>query len=54
MSCNRACSTASCYGPVLSAQELERCLQTLAALRPAPEYVVLSGSFPPGTDGLLR
>lgn len=37
-------------GPVLSAQELERCLQTLAALRPAPEYVVLSGSFPPGTD----
>lgn len=37
-------------GPVLSAQELERCLQTLAALRPAPEFVVLSGSFPPGTD----
>lgn len=37
-------------GPVLSAQELERCLQTLAALRPAPAYVVLSGSFPPGTD----
>ena len=36
-------------GPVLSAQELERCLQTLAA-RPAPGYVVLSGSFPPGTD----
>lgn len=35
-------------GPTLSAQELQRCLDGLAALRPAPLFVVLSGSFPPG------
>jgi 6-phosphofructokinase 2 len=35
-------------GPTLSEQELQRCLDSLAALRPAPAYVVLSGSFPPG------
>jgi len=35
-------------GPALAEQELQRCLATLAALRPAPAYVVLSGSFPPG------
>lgn len=37
-------------GPTLSAQELQQCLDSLAALRPAPVYVVLSGSFPPGAD----
>jgi len=37
-------------GPTLSAQELQQCLDSLAALRPAPAYVVLSGSFPPGAD----
>lgn len=37
-------------GPTLSAQELQRCLDSLAALQPAPAYVVLSGSFPPGVD----
>src|SRR3546814_239029 len=35
-------------GPTLSAQELQRCLDSLAALQPTPDYVVLSGSFPPG------
>ncbi|MCQ4294981.1 1-phosphofructokinase family hexose kinase [Pseudomonas stutzeri] len=35
-------------GPTLSAQELQRCLDGLAALQPAPLFVVLSGSFPPG------
>ena len=35
-------------GPSLAAQEIRHCLDTLAALQPAPAYVVLSGSFPPG------
>ncbi|EWC40289.1 hexose kinase [Pseudomonas stutzeri] len=35
-------------GPSLAHQELQRCLDALAALRPTPAYVVLSGSFPPG------
>lgn len=35
-------------GPTLSAEELQRCLEGLAALQPAPLFVVLSGSFPPG------
>ncbi|EME01716.1 hexose kinase [Pseudomonas stutzeri] len=35
-------------GPVLTPEELQRSLDTLVALRPAPQYLVLSGSFPPG------
>ncbi|MCQ4324555.1 phosphofructokinase [Stutzerimonas stutzeri] len=35
-------------GPSLAAEELQRCLDTVAALHPAPQYLVLSGSFPPG------
>ena len=46
-------------GPSLSADELTRCLDALASLDPAPRYLVLSGSFPPGValtfyDDLLR
>ncbi|MCQ4320226.1 1-phosphofructokinase family hexose kinase [Stutzerimonas stutzeri] len=35
-------------GPSLSSDELSRCLDALASLHPAPRYLVLSGSFPPG------
>lgn len=35
-------------GPCLSTEELARCLDALTSLDPAPAYLVLSGSFPPG------
>lgn len=39
-------------GPRLSESELSRCLEALAAMTPPPDYVVVSGSLPPGVpDG---
>lgn len=35
-------------GPELTEAELESCLETVRALDPAPEYLVASGSLPPG------
>jgi len=35
-------------GPELSADELEACLDALRTLDPAPDYLVASGSLPPG------
>ena len=35
-------------GPVLKNEEWERCLQELSAIRPQPDYLVFSGSLPPG------
>jgi 6-phosphofructokinase 2 len=35
-------------GPALSASEWQACLDALETLRPAPSYVVASGSLPPG------
>jgi 6-phosphofructokinase 2 len=35
-------------GPALSGEDLERCLGLLDGARPAPAYVVASGSLPPG------
>jgi 6-phosphofructokinase 2 len=35
-------------GPNLSAEEWERCLLELSAIRPKPDYLVVSGSLPPG------
>tara|TARA_R110001599_G_scaffold117533_2_gene285960 strand:- start:255 stop:1211 length:957 start_codon:yes stop_codon:yes gene_type:complete len=35
-------------GPDLSAAEWQACVDFLAAIEPAPRYVVLSGSLPPG------
>jgi 6-phosphofructokinase 2 len=35
-------------GPRLSPQELERCAKAVAQLSPAPDYLVISGSLPPG------
>ena len=35
-------------GPLLSAAEQQACLDAIAALDPLPDYLVLSGSFPPG------
>jgi len=35
-------------GPELSAGEVERCLDAVREVRPAPAYVVASGSLPPG------
>jgi 6-phosphofructokinase 2 len=35
-------------GPVLKNEEWERCLQELSAIRPQPDYLVASGSLPPG------
>ena len=35
-------------GPVLSNEEWERCLQELSAINPKPNYLVASGSLPPG------
>lgn len=37
-------------GPVLSQAEQQACLDAIAALDPAPDYLVLSGSFPPGVE----
>lgn len=35
-------------GPALSEAEQQRCLQAIAALTPRPDYLVASGSLPPG------
>ncbi|MDH4268416.1 MAG: 1-phosphofructokinase family hexose kinase [Deltaproteobacteria bacterium] len=35
-------------GPVLKNEEWKRCLQELSAIRPQPDYLVASGSLPPG------
>lgn len=35
-------------GPELSAKESEQCLKVLTELRPAPEYLIASGSLPQG------
>jgi 6-phosphofructokinase 2 len=35
-------------GPVLKDEEWERCLQELSAIRPQPDFLVASGSLPPG------
>lgn len=35
-------------GPPLAEDEAERCLQQVRSLDPAPEFLVLSGSLPPG------
>jgi 6-phosphofructokinase 2 len=35
-------------GPTLEREEIERCVGVLRGLRPAPEFVVASGSLPPG------
>jgi 6-phosphofructokinase 2 len=35
-------------GPVLHDREWRRCLEELSALRPAPDFIVASGSLPPG------
>jgi 6-phosphofructokinase 2 len=35
-------------GPVLSAHELEACVDAVLAFDPVPRYIVLSGSLPPG------
>ena len=37
-------------GPELSADEVARCEQVVASLDPAPDFLVLSGSLPPGVD----
>lgn len=37
-------------GPELTSEESERCLQFMEKLDPAPDYLVLSGSLPPGVD----
>jgi len=36
------------HGPELSEQEAEQCLRAVCELDPAPDYLVLSGSLPPG------
>src|SRR6516165_4592083 len=35
-------------GPTLQEREWQQCLDTLATLTPPPEYIVASGSLPPG------
>lgn len=35
-------------GPAISDDEWQRCLATVSALDPAPDYLVASGSLPPG------
>lgn len=37
-------------GPILSRDEIERCLQEVRELDPPADYLVLSGSLPPETD----
>ena len=37
-------------GPRLSEDEERRCLEAVAALDPAPSYLVVSGGYPPGSD----
>lgn len=40
-------------GAPLTEEEVQSCLQRLPALDPPPEYLVLSGSLPPGVDKAL-
>ncbi len=40
-------------GPSLTADEIRTCLDTLLAIEPPPEYLVLSGSLPAGVDEAL-
>lgn len=35
-------------GPAMRKEEWERCLRELSTIRPAPDYLVASGSLPPG------
>jgi 6-phosphofructokinase 2 len=35
-------------GPPMNTEEWQQCLAALAALKPAPDYLVASGSLPPG------
>ncbi|HSP80574.1 MAG TPA: 1-phosphofructokinase family hexose kinase [Myxococcaceae bacterium] len=35
-------------GPELTEEEAERCLEAVRRLRPVPDYLVVSGSLPPG------
>ena len=37
-------------GPTLAGAEQQACLDAIAALQPRPDYLVLSGSFPPGVE----
>ncbi len=37
-------------GPRLSEEEVERCLQAVADYDPHPDYLVVSGSYPPGVS----
>ena len=37
-------------GATLTADEMESCIETLLAIHPPPEYLVLSGSLPPGVN----
>jgi 6-phosphofructokinase 2 len=38
-------------GPILSAEEQQRCLDQIASLAPKPRYLIASGSLPPGVPG---
>lgn len=40
-------------GAPLTEEEVQACLARLSAINPAPEYLVLSGSLPPGVVGSL-
>ncbi len=40
-------------GAVLTADEIRTCIETLLAIHPPPEYLVLSGSLPAGVDQAL-
>lgn len=37
-------------GPTLADDEIERCIESLLELDPSPEFLVLSGSLPPGVS----
>lgn len=37
-------------GPKLLPAEVDRCLDSLEEIRPAPDYLIASGSFPPNVD----
>lgn len=42
-------------GPPVDDEELQSCLDVLGSLDPAPDYLVVSGSFPPGIPpGFMR
>lgn len=40
-------------GPELSAEEKRQCFRAVAALRPRPEYLVVSGGYPPAAEAEL-